>query len=140
MTVEQAPPTMVKRFPGVERLSFVTVRIREGANIRAGGYGMPYKNLEDLEIEGWVNCNDPIVGSLTLLGFLAQRTFYVAVPVTPASIDKEWNDARLPPPLTYPYGSEHRWPPEHNGVTDLTHYAGLFERTKSAEMFRPAYT
>ena len=42
---------------------------------------MPYKNPGDPEIEGWINRNEPIVGNLTLLGFLAPRTFYVTVAV-----------------------------------------------------------
>ncbi|KAH6850200.1 hypothetical protein B0I37DRAFT_428198 [Chaetomium sp. MPI-CAGE-AT-0009] len=140
MTIEQAHPALVKRFPGVGKLSFVSVRLHEDARVRVDGFGMPYKNPEHPEAEGWINSNTPIVENITLLDFLARRSFFFAMAATPASIDKEWNDTRLPPPFSYPYGTEHDWPSAHNGVTDMTRYIGLLERTKSAEMFRPAYS
>ncbi|KAK3295984.1 AAA domain-containing protein [Chaetomium fimeti] len=140
MTVEQAHPTIVKRFPGAEKLSFVSVRLHEQGRVRVDGFGMPYKNPEHPEAEGWVNRNTTMVENITLLDFLAGRSFLFAMGVTPATINKEWNDARLPPPFSYPYGTEHHWPPAHSGATNLTRYVELLERTKNAEMFRPAYS
>jgi hypothetical protein len=139
MAVEKAPPAFVKRFPGTELYILVSVRLREDAQVRIDGYGLPFRNPEHPEVEGWLNQNTPIVGTLTLLDFLAQRTFYLAMSITPATRVKEWNDARLPLPFNYPYGTDHHWPAGNNGATGLARYADLLERTKSAEMFRPAY-
>ncbi|EAQ90943.1 predicted protein [Chaetomium globosum CBS 148.51] len=120
MTAEQASPAFLNRFPGAERFTLISVRLHEGARVRVDGFGMPYKNPEQPAAEGW-------------------RAFYFAIRAPLATIDKEWNDMRLPPPFSYPYGTEHHWPSKNKGAAGLTLYADLLERTKSAEKFRAAY-
>ena len=42
----------------------------EGARVSVEGFGMPFKNPEDPEVEGWICSNAPIVQGITLLDFL----------------------------------------------------------------------
>ncbi|KAK3290860.1 P-loop containing nucleoside triphosphate hydrolase protein [Chaetomium fimeti] len=138
MSVEAATPALVKRIPAA--VSLVSVTIHEDANVKVTGFGMPFRNPEDPVVDGWVNRNAPIVDGITLLDVLAQRTFHVVLPVSCSAVEKEWNDARLPPPFSYPYGTEHTLRLDEKGIPDMSQYARLLEDTKSREMFRPAFS
>ncbi|KAK4155741.1 P-loop containing nucleoside triphosphate hydrolase protein [Chaetomidium leptoderma] len=113
VTIEDPTPAVVKRFagPGAKQLAMVTVELAEGARVRVDGFGMPFRNPEDEEVDGWINDNRPTVQNITLLDFLRRRVFHFAVPMS-AAID---------------------------GVEDLGRYERLLEQTKSAEQFRPAF-
>ncbi|KAK4149095.1 P-loop containing nucleoside triphosphate hydrolase protein [Chaetomidium leptoderma] len=139
VTIEEAAPSLVTRLPGAR--SLVTVRFNDGAQVKVDGFGMPFKNQEDPDVEGWINRNEPIVEGITLLDFLAQRTFCFVFVASPSTMAKEWDDTRLPPPFSYPYGSEHDWPSDAESRNpDLSRYANLLADTKSPEMFRPAFS
>jgi hypothetical protein len=132
MTAEQAGAELVKMFPGAKFLSLATVRLRDGARVSVDGFGMPFKNTERPDVEGWINRNEPIVNGTTLLDLLAQREFNVVIPLKPSAIEFEWNDAHLPPPFSYPYGTRHQWATKEA-------YTKLFEAAKGKAMFRPAF-
>jgi hypothetical protein len=74
-----------------------------------------------------------------LLSFLRQREFWFCLVGKPQNVRKEYDEALLPPPFSYPYGDNHEWPVRLNGADDLKHYAELFESAKSPVQFRPAY-
>ena len=134
VAAEQATPAVVDRFPGTNHLTVVSVRLAEGAQVRVDGFGMPFKNPQDSEVEGWVNHNTPIIHGMTLVDFLRRREYHFVVPMSTINLAKEWGDDVLLPPFSYPYGTEHHW---HEDGMDQ--YTKLLEETKSAEPFRPAY-
>jgi hypothetical protein len=96
MTVKEASAELVRMFPGANFLSLVTVRLHDGARVSVDGFGMPFKNAERPDVEGWINRNEPIVNGTTLLGLLTQSEFNVVIPLKPSAVEFEWNDARLP--------------------------------------------
>lgn len=132
MTAEQARAELVRMFPGPNFLSLVTVCLHDGARVSVDGFGMPFKNAERPDVEGWINRDEPIVNGTTLLDLLAQREFNVVIPMKPSSVEFEWNDARLPPPFSYPYGTRHQWATKEA-------YVELLEAAKGKAMFRPAF-
>lgn len=136
---EDAPAVIANRFPGAKQLTLVTANLAPEAHVKVDGFGMPFANPEDPEVDGWVNNSVPMVSGITLLDFLRWRTFRFVVTVPVLAVYKEWSEKSLPPPFRYPYGAEHHWPVDEDGVPDLSHYAKLLEETKSAEQFRPAY-
>ena len=134
--VSGASPALFKRFEGAKNLTSVSVKLHEGARVKVQGFGMPYANPGDAEVEGWVKDNAPVVGSTTLFGFLQQRAFWFAVNIATADVKKDWCETAIPPPFSYPYGTEHCWPPEE-GI--ISRYEAIAEETKSTEQFRPVY-
>jgi hypothetical protein len=58
-------PTLAARLPNNKNFAFIRVRLAEGADLKVEGYGMPYKNPGDPEVEGWANNNAPITESWT---------------------------------------------------------------------------
>jgi hypothetical protein len=139
VTAEECTPAVAQRFPGFKHLTMVSVRLIKGATVSVVGFGMPFRNPEAPEVEAWVNQNAPIEGGIALLDFLRQRTFHFILPAALISVEKEWNDQRLPPPFSYPYGTEHQWPPDVDGEPDLRRHQRLLEENKSAEAFPPAF-
>ncbi|KAG7284557.1 hypothetical protein NEMBOFW57_010935 [Staphylotrichum longicolle] len=109
-----------------------TIRLPDGARIKVDGFGMPFANFENTEVEWWVNNNEPIVDGATLLDLVRKREFHFLVLESPIEVQKKWSEEHLPPPFTYPYGTEHDW--------NWDRYRTLLLETKSTEQFRPAYS
>jgi hypothetical protein len=125
---------MLGRFPqakGAEKgLSLLTVHLQEGARVTVDGFGMPFNSV-DAELNAWVKDNKPIVDDITLLDVLEQENFSFIVAIPAQDTEKHWDEGRLPPPFSYPYGTEHSW--------DLSRYEGLLREHKSQTQFQPAY-
>ncbi|KAL7809835.1 P-loop containing nucleoside triphosphate hydrolase protein [Trichoderma aethiopicum] len=111
-TFEDASMPVSDRFPdarGREK-GFTVIRasLADQARVTVYGFGMPFANANDPEVQGWLNENKPITDGLTLLDVIRQRTFYfvvrlyVAVAATRFSIDTM-------PPFAYPYGTDQGW-------------------------------
>jgi hypothetical protein len=83
--------------------------------------------------------NAAITDSVTLLDFLRHRVFQFCLLGKLHDVRKEYDEARLPPPFSYPYGDNHGWPAKVNGADDLRHYPEQFESTKSPVQFWPAH-
>ncbi|SPO01506.1 uncharacterized protein DNG_04179 [Cephalotrichum gorgonifer] len=111
--VDEAPCELWARFPKPELLrrglSLVTVYLADGAEVNPVGYGMPYANGDDKDLEEWVNGNKPIVDGITLQELMALKKFVFAVPLAPREVEKEFNPATLPPRFEYPHLKAREW-------------------------------
>ena len=87
----------------------VRVLLNNDANVKVGGFGIPFFNPEHPEIEGWVNNNLAIMDGITLGNFLAQRvfSFVMAGPYPRVSVD--FAVPMFGPAFTYGFGSTHTY-------------------------------
>jgi hypothetical protein len=108
----------------------VTIRLHDGAISFVTGYGVPYANGKDLDLEGIVNQDEPIIDGITLKDLLAMNKYSLVVAAKTSAIDK-LDEQHLPAHFTYPYGDNHAY--------NLNNYRMIFSRTKSKKQFLPAY-
>jgi hypothetical protein len=139
MIVTEPQPAIVAHFKDAKKLAIAVVRLLDNASIAVDGFGIPFANPEDPEVEGWVNGNTEVLLGLTILDFLRRREFHFIVPMKAVDLEKEWSFRYTAPPFSYPYGTEHDWPVGEHRQPDTSHYDELLEQTKSAEQFRPAF-
>jgi hypothetical protein len=71
--------------------------------------GIPFANADDAEVEGWINENKPIVDNHTFVDVLRQRTFYIIIDMPLQHASHKFREASLPPPFSYPYGTNQDW-------------------------------
>jgi len=130
----EANPQQLALFPNAKNvkkgLTLVSAMLR--SPVRVEGFGIPFANPEDQELEGWVNDNQPIVDGVSLLDFLSRDTFHFLVDYQLRETQWELREELLPPPFHYPYGDQHDWKPER--------YKRLLETAKSDRQFLPAYS
>ncbi|KAF4991590.1 hypothetical protein FGRMN_7709 [Fusarium graminum] len=103
------PLSVQAKFPTIENwgsFTYMTVRLQDGASPKINGYGLPFANSSDKEIDAWVNDNAPISGDATLLDVLHQRSFFFVVssPLPPCRNELPY----LPPAFDHGYGT---WQP-----------------------------
>lgn len=124
---------MVDRFPGAKNrekgLSILEVDLKD-AHATITGFGVPFANAEDAELEGWVNDSKPIVDSHTLLDVLKQRKFWIIIDMPAMHAGHKFREASLPPPFSYPYGSNQDW--------DVDNFKDLIKANKGYQ-FATAY-
>jgi hypothetical protein len=111
-TVEEPTPAIATRFHCGRAICTLSVRLTGDARPVVQGFGLPFANPEDSEVDGWVNRNTPIVPGLTLSGFLRQTEFFLVVFAPKQSVSRKWDARDLPPPFSYPYGTQHRKSPK----------------------------
>ena len=103
---------MLSRFPDAKRaekgLTYLSVVLGE-VPVKITGFGLPFANAKDAEIEGWVNENKPILNGPTLLDVLTRGEFELVVAAPMVESQKNFDEDRLPPPFSYPYGTEQSW-------------------------------
>lgn len=109
----------------------VTVRLDDGFDVEVEGFGIPYANKMDPQLELWVNNNSPIAHNVTLMDILRQREFMFIVAEAEAHISKRLDPSRLAEPFNYPYGNVHDW--------DMERYMMQQESLAYQESFLPAY-
>ncbi|KAF4339915.1 DNA helicase [Fusarium beomiforme] len=105
-TYEPVPEPVQAKFPDIDDwqpYTYLAVHIHEGSFPTIKGYGKPFANPIDPELEGWVNQNMPMYGNVTLLDILQQRTFFFVIAWPLDSCTKRMGDHFLPPPFTYGY-------------------------------------
>lgn len=114
--VKDAPAEVQARLSQVEAarkgISVLTVRLNADARVQVNGFGIPFSNVEDDELNRQVNEYSPIFGSTTLLSILRQREFVLVVALSREVLEKLTSESWLPPPFAYPYGEKHEWDPE----------------------------
>lgn len=111
-TFEETPEPIATRFPdakGKGPFSCLHVTLLGDAKVRVHGFGLPFANVEDAEVEAWVNDNAPIVEGHTLLDILAQRVFHFVIRQSAHDTEKHFHVDRLPPPFKHPYGATPGW-------------------------------
>ncbi|KAH7316633.1 P-loop containing nucleoside triphosphate hydrolase protein [Stachybotrys elegans] len=134
LDIEGAPQAVFDLFPNLGKkdsgetkpLSLVRITLREGAQPTITGFGLPFANATDPEVEGWVNGNKPVVQSTTLTDMLRQRVFLLVVPATPDLTSKYIG--KFPPPFSYPYGQEQTWDLGRFKELIAANNGGSFER------------
>lgn len=135
LDIQAATGFALERFsvePGKEsRYCLVTAALDVGTAVTVDGFGVPFYNSEDEELGAWLNDDQIIKGGFTLLNFLRERKFYFLVSATAQGFEREFSEARLPPPFAYPYGDNHDWDSERLWNT--------IQNNKSDASFSPAY-
>ncbi|UKZ82056.1 hypothetical protein TrVFT333_009839 [Trichoderma virens FT-333] len=98
-TFKEAPKSVFDRFPnakGREKgLTIIRVSLTEEARVTVNGFGMPFANADDAEVEGWVNENKPIIYNLSFV--LRQRTLYLVIRLAVDIARKRFPVDKLPP-------------------------------------------
>ncbi|KAH6854724.1 hypothetical protein B0I37DRAFT_441680 [Chaetomium sp. MPI-CAGE-AT-0009] len=130
-TMEDPTPTISALFPSAKRLTLVSIRLLNGARVSIRGFGLPFANADDPDVEGWVNHDKPIVEGTTLLDLVRRTEFHLVVPGPRAEVEKRWSEDRLPDPFSYPYGIAQGW--------DFNRYEALIRENKSNVPFRAAH-
>jgi hypothetical protein len=102
---EEAPEKLVAQFPDAKNLSYLTVSLNDTKPV-VTGYGRPFANVKDPQIESWVNNNKPVLNDYTLLDVLQLEKYHVVLPVKVADAQKSLDPNRAPPPFSFPYGSQ----------------------------------
>ncbi|EEU36367.1 uncharacterized protein NECHADRAFT_52518, partial [Fusarium vanettenii 77-13-4] len=130
--VEDATLPLMNRFPNAKRrdhgMTVLKVVIGD-ASVSIQGFGYPFANVDDLEVEGWVN-NKPIVDGHTLIDILRSKRFVFVLPKPVAAAAHTFNPDRLPAPFSYPYGPNQEW--------NLPLYRALIAQNKG-HRFIPAF-
>lgn len=104
---EDATLPLMNRFPNAKRrdhgMTVLKVVIGD-ASVSIQGFGYPFANADNPEVEGWVN-NKPIVDGHTLVDILRSKRFVFVLPKpVAAAAAHTFNPDRLPAPFSYPYG------------------------------------
>lgn len=103
------------------------------------GFGMPFANAENAQVEGWVNENKPIINNLTLLDVLQQRIFYIVIDYPLTYAQNKLSEDLLLPPFSYPYGTEQRWNVENFKDLIKTNKGRQFEAAYRATVIMTTY-
>lgn len=86
--ITEATPAHLERFPDLKSRergsSLVTVSLQAEAKVL--GFGIPFVQLHDRQMEAWVNDNEPIVEGITLLDILESKKFTFIVPEPASSL------------------------------------------------------
>ncbi|UKZ82049.1 hypothetical protein TrVFT333_009832 [Trichoderma virens FT-333] len=109
----EAPKSILDRFPGAKSskkgLTSLRVCLKDETCVTVTGFGLPFVNVEDAEVEGWVNDNKPIVDNYTVLDVLKQRSFFIVIDYPVQYTKNKLSEDLWSPPFSYPYGTEQRW-------------------------------
>ncbi len=101
-------PDVLARFPDAKAKALTLLDIHlDTAEVTVDGFGRPFANAGDVEVEGWVNDGKPILGNHTLVDLLQAKDFFVVVAFNAKDTEKEWDEARMPPSFAYPNGNKH---------------------------------
>ncbi|KAJ4328076.1 hypothetical protein N0V84_001444 [Fusarium piperis] len=131
---EDASGPVLARFPNAKRRDkgmTVFKVVMDDALATIHGFGYPFANADDAEVEGWVNDNKPIVDGITMMDVLRSKRFCFILPVPFASATKFLATDRLPAPFMYPYGPLQEW--------DISAYKGAIAKHKGHQ-FMPAFS
>ncbi|KAF5685137.1 ATP-dependent helicase [Fusarium circinatum] len=120
----QSPSTFTN-----EHLSYVKIYFGE-ARATIEGFGVPFANQEDHQVESWINGNAPIVWKYHLLDILQQQTLYLVLPAK-SSLVKILGTVQNSSPFRYPYSEDFSW--------DLTRFEKELRENKG-QQFSPLFS
>ncbi|TDZ28400.1 hypothetical protein C8035_v007600 [Colletotrichum spinosum] len=129
--LQPVPEDLRHRFAATGHLTAARVKLNEGEKVRVLGWGKPFANKSDSEVEAWVNDNKPIIDDITLLDITRQTEFLLVVANEQKSLGIKLSGLSLPPALDYGYGKPKPW--------DEDKYTELWRKNLSSERFEPAY-
>ena len=133
ISYDEANKEITDLFPNAPEkvYTLITFKLKTGKKVRVEGYGWPYHNVDEPEMEKWLNENEPIFSGITLRDFFNGDRFALVYTENPELTKKKFNESNLPEPFKYPYGTEHSY--------DLArYYDPLPEANKDARRFRAA--
>ncbi|KAG5657908.1 hypothetical protein KAF25_007941 [Fusarium avenaceum] len=104
---EAAPEKLVSQFPDAKNLSYLTISFNDTKPVVIG-YGRPFANVKDPQVESWVNGNQPLLNDCdcTLLDVLQLEKYHAIIPIKVSDAQKNLDPDRLPPAFSFPYGSQ----------------------------------
>lgn len=122
-----------KRFPNVPAdKELVLVEVSCRTDVVVEGLGLPFSNPGHPSHE-WLNNNEFIAKDMTLMNMFEKRNFCLVVAKTPlATLQKEWDEDKLPPLFRYPYNADQSW-------QGLYPYIDQLKEAKGPQ-FPPAWT
>ncbi|KAF5545727.1 hypothetical protein FMEXI_5911 [Fusarium mexicanum] len=120
----QSPSTFTN-----EHLSYVKIYFGE-ARATIEGFGVPFANQEDHQVESWINGNAPIVWKYHLLDILQQQTLDLVLPAK-SSLVKILGTVQNSSPFRYPYSEDFSW--------DLTRFEKELRENKG-QQFSPLFS
>ncbi|KAG9495213.1 hypothetical protein J7337_013448 [Fusarium musae] len=119
----QSPSTFTN-----EHLSYVKVYFGE-SRATIEGFGIPFANQEDHQVESWINGDAPIAGKYGLLDILQQQSLYLVLPAS-SSLVKTLGTTQTLSTFRYPYNEDFSW--------DLTRFEKELRENKG-QQFAPLY-
>ncbi|RNJ60102.1 hypothetical protein D7B24_000299 [Verticillium nonalfalfae] len=110
-TVQPSLPEVLACFPGstASKLCQVSVQFTDNAQATIHGYGVPFTNVSNTTVEGWINRHESFINGMTLPEFLHQTRFSFTVAAAVNDVQAMMDIDKLPPPFEYPYGTDHEW-------------------------------
>ncbi|KAM0351035.1 hypothetical protein ACHAPU_002816 [Fusarium lateritium] len=102
---EEVPEKVKAQFPNAKNLSYLNVCFNDTKPV-VFGYGRPFKNVEDTQIDDWVNKNKPLLNNCTLLDVLQMEMYHAVLPIKVSDAEKNLDPGRLPAPFQFPYGPQ----------------------------------
>ncbi|KAM0470310.1 hypothetical protein ACHAP7_009609 [Fusarium lateritium] len=104
---EAAPEKLVGLFPDAKSLSYLTVSFSDSDTKPVViGYGRPFANVQDPQVESWVNGNKPVLDDCKILDVLQLEKYHILVPIKVADAQKNLDPTRLPSAFSFPYGPQ----------------------------------
>ncbi|KAF5636033.1 DNA helicase [Fusarium sp. NRRL 52700] len=95
----QSPSTFTN-----ERLSYVKIYFGE-RRPTIEGFGIPFANQQDHQVESWINGGAPIAGEYNLLDIIQQQSLYLVLPAK-SSLVKILGTTQNLPTFQYPYSKD----------------------------------
>ncbi|KAK0671592.1 hypothetical protein QBC41DRAFT_300529 [Cercophora samala] len=146
--VEQAPEALANKIPALpndgaaagarrdekpKSLLLVKIRLPPGANLFVEGFGLPFANGDDAELEAWVNHAGVLAEApgVSLISILRQREVCLVLASNVTNLQDRLNPVSSVESFSYPYGTEHDW--------DLERAGKLIEQHKSHKQYNPVY-
>ncbi|CVL04063.1 uncharacterized protein FMAN_14843 [Fusarium mangiferae] len=120
----QSPSTITN-----EHLSYVKIHFDE-SRATIEGFGIPFANQEDHQVESWINGDVPIAGTYHLLDILQQQTLYLILP-SKSSLVKILGTTQNLSTFRYPYSEDSSW--------DFTRFEKELREDKG-QQFAPLYS
>ncbi|KAG7128172.1 putative ATP-dependent helicase like protein [Verticillium longisporum] len=110
-TVQPSLPEVLACFPGSTASKFcqISVQFTDNAQATIHGYGVPFTNVSNTTVEGWINRHESFINGMTLPEFLHQTRFSFTVATAVNDVQAMMDINKLPPPFEYPYGTDHEW-------------------------------
>ncbi|KAF5701883.1 hypothetical protein FMUND_13716 [Fusarium mundagurra] len=120
----QSPSTFTN-----EHLSYVKIHFGEDrATIE--GFGIPFANQEDHQVESWINGDAPIAGEYGILDIVQQQSLYLVLPAK-SSLVKILGTTQNLSTFRYSYSEDFSW--------DLTRFENELRENKG-QQFAPLYS
>ncbi|OAA80960.1 hypothetical protein LEL_00505 [Akanthomyces lecanii RCEF 1005] len=85
------------------------ISVHLGSQAIVTGFGIPYANPGEPDVEGWINDQKPMPGGHTMAEFLAQREFTILLDLPVERTIQKYGYGDLPPVFKYPYPHDLAW-------------------------------